>query len=599
MPLSPNAIQVLESRYLNKNREGKMLETPSQLFHRVAKAIAKAELVWGSKNDVAHWEKEFFTMMSDLYFLPNSPTLMNAGNNLNQLSACFVLPVGDSIESIFNTLKNVALIQQSGGGTGFNFSHLRQKGDFISTTSGEASGPISFMKIYDASTENIKQGGKRRGANMGILNIDHPDIEEFISVKRNNHVLTNFNISVGVTNDFMLAVIHDKGWQLVHPKTKEVVKKIKAKKLWKEIIENAWFTGDPGIIFLDEINAKNPTPRIGKIESTNPCGEVPLMAYEPCNLGSINLAKLILKKKGKGKKIPSFQKMESLFDWKKFEEIIFKSIRFLDDVIEVNNYVLPEIKKMSFGNRKIGLGVMGWADMLIQLEIPYDSDEAIELAEELMKFINEKSFEASVQLATERGAFLNWKKSIYSPKTKVRNATRTSIAPTGTISIIADCSSSIEPLFALAYKREHVLNEQTLYETNKHFVEYLKKERIYSEKLIEKVRHTGSVKYIKEIPEKIKSIFKTSFDMDYTWHIKHQIAFQKYCDNAVSKTINLPNEATIADIEKAYRFAWQMGAKGITVYRYGSKGTQVLNVQKENGEPMEMSEIKACKVCSD
>ncbi len=575
--LTENALHVLRSRYLLKNENAEITETPSQLFARVATAIAKAELLYSPKNDFAKWEKKFYDVLSALEFVPNSPTLMNAGTNINQLSACYVLPVHDDMTGIFTTLLHTALIQKSGGGTGFNFSELRNKNDFVASTGGESSGPLSFMKIYDAATDNIKQGGKRRGANMGILNCSHPDIEEFISMKRDGKTLTNFNISVGATDDFMNAVAEEKEWTLVGPHNKEVVKKVNAKDIWNQIINNAWNTGDPGLIFLDTINKYNPTPGIGRIECTNPCGEVPLLPYESCNLGSIDVSKCAKEKE---------------IDYAKLEDLIVTAVRFLDNVIEVNNYIIPEIKNMVTGNRKIGLGVMGWAELLIKLEIPYASEDAIALGERLMKFINEKSFDASVELAKERGAFSNWEKSIYYPHTKIRNATRTSIAPTGTISIIANTSSSIEPLFALAFMREHVLKNESLMEVNGLFIDYLKKHNLYSESILEKIKFEGVAGSIAELPAPCKELFKTAMEIDYVWHVRHQVAFQKYTDNAVSKTINFPNSATEEDIANAYLMAWKMGAKGITIFRDGSKGLQVLNKGVHTRE-----EAMTCKVC--
>jgi len=573
--LSENAIKVLNSRYLLKNAEGILVENPDELFIRVANHIAKAELTFGDAAEAKNWEEKFYKLLSELKFIPNSPTLMNAGMPLGQLSACFVLPVEDSIESIFSTLKNTALIQQSGGGTGFNFSALRPDGDFISSSSGHASGPVSFIKIFNAATQNIKQGGKRRGANMGILNIDHPDIEEFISVKREEGVLSNFNISVGIYDNFMLAVEQDLSWQLKHPGTGKVMKEISARKLWNVIIENAWCCGDPGLIFLDTINKNNPTPALGRLSSTNPCGEVPLLPYEACNLGSINVSKFIL---SESKQI----------DWENLEETIHSSIRFLDNVIEVNNYIIPEIKAMVAGNRKIGLGIMGWAELLIKMRITYDSEKALQLAEQLMKFINEKSQEASVALAKRRGVFKNWAQSIYYPHTPVRNATRTSIAPTGTISIIAGTSSSIEPLFALAFQRENVLDNETLDDINPLFVQYLKENNLYSEILIQQVKKTGTLSQT-NLPIEVKNLFKTSLEIGSQWHIRHQVAFQKYTDNAVSKTINMPTEATPRDIDDAYMLAWKQKAKGVTIFRYGSKQKQVLKSGVDNQD--------ACRVC--
>ncbi len=573
--LSENALKVLQRRYLRKDQSGNLAETPDELFHRVAKAIASAELSWGKQDNVLKWQQEFYQLMSQFLFLPNSPTLMNAGTSLNQLSACFVLPVEDNMDGIFTTLKRAALIQQSGGGTGFNFSHLRPKDDIVTATGGTSSGPLSFIKIFDAATEYIKQGGKRRGANMGILNIDHPDIEEFISAKTTEGSLQNFNISVGITDDFM-KILEQKGtWHLIHPNSKQVVKNISAQKLWNEIIEHAWLSGDPGLIFLDTINEKNPTPALGKIESTNPCGEVPLLPFESCNLGSVNLSKLV---------------KEKTIDWDLLEKIIITAVRFLDNVIEVNQYTIPEIKKIVTGNRKIGLGVMGWAEMLIQLEIPYDSEEAVLLAKKLMQFIEQKSKNASVRLSEQRGSFPNWDKSIFYPHTPIRNATRTSIAPTGTISIIADASPSIEPLFALVYQRHHVLNDENLLSINSFFIDYLKKNNLFSEKILEQVTKEGTIAHIKNIPQNVKNIFKTAMDIDPHWHLQHQVAFQQFTDNAVSKTINLPATATVQDVDEIYRQAWKQKVKGITIFRYNSKKRSTLETGIKSG-------IKACKVC--
>lgn len=577
--LADNALKVLHRRYLRRDEKGNVTETPDELFRRVAKAIAAAELSWGNSNDAKEWEEKFYSIMSELLFLPNSPTLMNAGTVAHQLSACFVLPVEDNMNAIFTALKQTALIQQSGGGTGFNFSHLRPKDDPVSVTGGTASGPVSFMKIFDAATEHIKQGGKRRGANMGILNVDHPDIEEFISAKREQGVLNNFNISVGISDAFMQAVSVNAEWDLLHPNSKKTIKRIHAVKLWDDIAESAWLTGDPGLIFTDTINASNPTPALGKIESTNPCGEVPLLPYEPCNLGSINLSKFT-------KRNNNTHEM----DWKMLEEIIPAAIRFLDNVIEVNDYIIPEIKEMACGNRKIGLGVMGWAELLILLGIPYDSDEAVQLAEKVMQFIRDKGLDASKELAKERGPFPNWEKSIYYPHSRIRNATRTSIAPTGTISIIADTSSSIEPLFAIAFRRYHVLNEEELVSVNRLFTDHLKTHHLYSEEMMNRVIKEGVAKNIRELPLAVKNIFKTALDISPSWHLRHQLAFQHFTDNAVSKTINLPETATRENIADIYRSAWENKAKGITIFRYNSKGKQVMWQGTRSG-------IRSCKVC--
>lgn len=550
------------------------------MFQRVAKAVAQAELNWSGADQAQRWEKNFFDIMDQLLFLPNSPTLMNAGTISGQLSACFVLPVEDHLEDIFSTLKLAALIQQSGGGTGFNFSHLRPRNDILNRTQGTASGPVSFMKIFDAATEHVKQGGKRRGANMGILNIDHPDIEEFINCKRTEGALKNFNISVGVSDAFLEAVEQGWDWPLIHPNSHNVVKTVKAKELWDLIVDNAWTSGDPGLIFLDTINNANPTPLLGKIESTNPCGEVPLLPYESCNLGSVNLSRFILRKGDK----------DVSLDWTHLEQIIMSAVRFLDDVIEVNNYLSPGIKEIAHGNRKIGLGVMGWAETLSLLEIPYESEEAIQLAERLMKFISEKSLETSVLLAKERGTFSNWKKSVYYPDIPLRNATRTSIAPTGTISIVADTSSSIEPFFALAYRRKHVLQDETLQEINKNLLRFLTSNKLENPEIIKAIHENGTLEKISSLPQKVKNVFKTALEISPVWHLKHQAAFQKYTDNAVSKTINLPEESTRTDIGEIYLAAWKEKLKGITVFRYNSRNKQVM----QQGVA---SDLRACKVC--
>lgn len=576
MKLSDNAIKVLNSRYLLKDTAGNIIEAPEELFKRVAEYVATAEIKWGAKELADKYSGKFYELMASLKFLPNSPTLMNAGTNQNQLSACFVLPVEDSMDGIFTTLKNMALIQQSGGGTGFNFSKLRPKGESVSSHSGSATGPVGFMKVFDAATQNIRQGGKRRGANMGVLNIDHPDIKDFISLKSKEGILSNFNISVAVTDSFMNAVEKDALWKLKKPGTEIVTDTIKAKELWQNLVEMAWQGGDPGLIFTDTINRYNPTPAIGSINCTNPCGEVPLLPYEACNLGSINVS---LFSSGSGQ-----------IDWKELEETVELATRFLDNVIEVNSFIIPEIELMVKGNRKIGLGIMGWAELLIKLNIPYDSDQALELGRELMKFVNEKSKNSSVALAKERGVFKNWEKSIYYPHTPIRNATRTSIAPTGTISIIANTSSSIEPLFALAIKRQNVLDGETLEEMNPVFIKYLQSCNLYSEKLVVGTAQTGNL-VKSNLPDSIKALFKTALEISPEWHLKHQIAFQEHTDNAVSKTINLPYEAKIEDVNNAYLYAWKNGAKGITVFRSGSRQKQVLNTGINN--------IGACKVCID
>lgn len=577
--ISLNAKKVLESRYLLRKGSGKEWETPDELFYRVAKAVAGAELSWGGAADVAEAEQAFYEIMRDLLFLPNSPALMNAGTGSNQLSACFVLPVEDSMDSIFTTLKNTALIQQSGGGTGFNFSHLRPQGDPLYGKGGTASGPLSFLKIYDAATEHIKQGGKRRGANMGILNIDHPDIEAYIVAKKEKGKLENFNMSVGIRDAFMESVEANRKWDLMHPVSGEVVKTMDAKKLWQAIIESAWQTGDPGLLFLDSINRFNPTPALGPIEATNPCGEVPLLPYESCNLGSLNLSRFTRPNNGL-----------HVIDWRKLEQTVFTAVRFLDDMIEVNRYILPEIKMMAQGNRKSGLGVMGWAELLILLEIPYDSDKAVRLAEQLMQFVQQKAWEASALLAQTREVFPNWEKSRFFPDRPLRNATCTSIAPTGSISIIAGTSASIEPLFALAYERKHVLNDETLYFTNPVFESYLQEHHLPAETILRQVREKGLAGDVKELPPAARQLFKTALEISPEWHLKHQLAFQRFTDNAVSKTINLPATATLKDVEEIYRTAWSHKAKGITVFRQQSKEQQVLY-------PGIKTLAKTCRVC--
>ena len=569
LKLTKNALKVLEKRYLRKDENGKVIETPEQMFRRVASNIAKADEKYGG--DVKKAEKEFYDMMVNLYFLPNSPTLMNAGTSIQQLSACFVLPVEDSMDKIFETLKHTALIHQSGGGTGFSFSRIRPKGDIVRSTGGIASGPVSFMKVFNSATDVIKQGGRRRGANMGILRVDHPDILEFITCKEDPKELTNFNISVAVTDEFMEKVKKGEDYELINPRTGKAVKKLNAKEVFDKIVEEAWKTGEPGLIFIDEINRHNPIPHIGQIEATNPCGEQPLLPYESCNLGSINLSKFV--KNGE-------------IDWKKLKEITWKAVHFLDNVIDMNKYPIPEIKKMTLANRKIGLGVMGFADMLIQLNIPYDSNEALELAEKIMSFIQKEARQASVELGKERGSFPNFKGSIYDGKyPAMRNATVTTIAPTGSISIIAGCSSGIEPLFAIAFVRNVLDEEDRLYEINPYFEKIAKEMGFYSEELLQKIAdNNGSVQGLEEVPIEVQRIFVTALDISPEWHVRMQAAFQKYVDNATSKTINLRQDATIEDVRKAYMLAYELKCKGITVYRYGSRPQQVISAKEEKEE---------------
>jgi ribonucleoside-diphosphate reductase alpha chain len=573
--LTKNAQIVLERRYLSKDNAGNVIETPEQLFRRVAKNIASANLKYGEKADAD--EKAFYKLMAKLEFLPNSPTLMNAGKELQQLSACFVLPVEDSMGAIFESVKNAALIHKSGGGTGFSFSRLRPKNDKVLSTGGVASGPLSFIQVFNTATEAVKQGGTRRGANMGILRVDHPDILEFIYVKRDPEKLTNFNLSVGLTKEFMDAVEQNAEYNLVNPRTKTIVKKLNARYVFDMIVECAWSTGEPGIIFLDRINAANPTPSLGEIESTNPCGEQPLLPYESCNLGSINLSKFVYTEDG-GAKI----------DYKRLGEVVKIAVKFLDNVIDMNKYPLPEIERMTKSNRKIGLGVMGFADMLIKLGIPYNSEEALETGREILKFIREKAVEASVALAKKRGTFPNFEKSVYaSKKLKLRNATLTTIAPTGTLSIIAGCSSGIEPIYAVSYVR-NILDNEKLVEVNPLFEAIAKERNFYSKALVEKVAETGSVQAISEIPEDVRRLFVTALDITPEWHIKMQAAFQEFTDNAVSKTVNLRESATKDDIFKVYMLAYQLGCKGVTVYRDKSRERQVLAVEKKRPKMQEV-----------
>jgi ribonucleoside-diphosphate reductase alpha chain len=559
MELSENALKVLQARYLLKDEAGRVIESPKEMFGRVARAVAQAEEQYGEAP--RFWEERFFDLLSTLRFLPNSPTLMNAGKPSGQLAACFVLPVEDSMQSIFDTLKNAALILQSGGGTGFSFSRLRPRADIVRSTGGIASGPVSFMKIYNTATDVIKQGGARRGANMGILRVDHPDILEFIRVKRSLAELANFNISVAVTDAFMEELEKDGEYDLVNPRSGRTAGTVQARRVFDEIVASAWETGDPGVIFIDRINRANPTPLIGSFESTNPCGEQPLLPYEACVLGSINLSKYV-------------QKGE--FDFAPLGEDVKLAVRFLDDTIDANIYPLPAVESMHKGNRKIGLGVMGWADLLTLMGIPYNHRQAFELARTVMRFLRDTSREASAELAEQRGVFPNFTGSIYDAPgmPRVRNATTTTIAPTGTLATIADCSSGIEPLFAIAYQR--LVLDTTLEEVNPHFVRIAKERGFYSAELMAEVRKRGMVRRVKEVPAEVRRLFRTALEIPPEDHIEMQAAFQEFTDNAVSKTINLPPRATREDVAQAYLLAYRKGLKGITVFRYGAKrGTLV------------------------
>ncbi len=570
MPITENARAVLERRYLIRDEKGSPIETVDGLFHRVAGAIASADRNFDPAADTAGLEREFYDMMTALEFLPNSPTLMNAGRPLGQLSACFVLPVGDSMEEIFDAIKHAALIHKSGGGTGFSFSRLRPKGSAVNSTGGVASGPISFMKVFNAATEAVKQGGTRRGANMGILRVDHPDIEEFICCKNDTKEITNFNISVGITEAFMDAVERGADYNLVDPATRKVTGTLNARKVFDQIVTSAWQTGEPGIIFLDRLNRDNAVPSQGEIESTNPCGEQPLLPYESCNLGSINLV-AHLRRNGDRWEL----------DRDKLAATVRRAVHFLDNVIEVNRYPLPEIEHVTKLTRKIGLGVMGFADALLYLGVPYNSEAGVALGGEIMELINREGHRASQDLAAVRGSFPLFGESIYREGAPLRNATVTTIAPTGTLSIIAGVSSGVEPVFAYAYIR-NVMDHTHLVETNQILKDRLIAAGLYSDELMHKIVEKGSLAHVDGVPEEIKRVFVCAHDVSPEWHVRMQAAFQAHTDNAVSKTVNFSKSATKEDVAQVYKLAYRLGCKGTTIYRDGSREEQVLNIGQVN-----------------
>ncbi|MEO0283687.1 MAG: vitamin B12-dependent ribonucleotide reductase [candidate division WOR-3 bacterium] len=584
--VTENALKVLEKRYLLRNEKGEIIETPKEMYERVAKAVAEVDKEYPVfKEKVSETEEKFYYIMSQGYFLPNSPTLMNAGTKMGQLSACFVLPVNDSMEGIFETLKHAAIIHKTGGGTGFSFSRLRPKGDVVRTTGQIASGPVSFMKVFDAATEAVKQGGRRRGANMGILRVDHPDIEEFITCKDDVTKITNFNISVAVTDGFMEALKRgEQEFPLINPRNGEVMKKVNPRELWKKLVYQAWKNGEPGVIFIDRINKTHTLKGMGEIEATNPCGEKPLLPYESCNLGSINVVKFF---KGipwylEHRRTAKWEEVRDRIDWEKFREIIYLSVHFLDNVIDANVYPLPEIERITKLTRKIGLGVMGFADLLYLLGIPYSSEDALKAGEEIMKFIQENAHYYSNEIGKIKGPFPTIDKSIFKGSTR-RNSVVTTIAPTGTISMIADTSAGIEPNFSLVYVKNVMGGERLLY-INKYFRQAAEELGFYSEELMEALSKMPTIRKIDEIPEHIRKIFEVTFDITPEQHVRIQAAFQKYVEDAVSKTINLPEEAEPHDVEKAYLLAYELGCKGITVYRHGSRPGQVYDTAKKEEE---------------
>lgn len=574
MKLTSSAKTVLNKRYLTK-KDGEIIETPEELLERVAKNISQVDKKYGANEKQVEKVKErFYKMMWEQKFLPNSPTLINAGNDLQQLSACFVLPIEDSMESIFETIKNAALIHKSGGGTGFSFSKLRPANSTVRSTGGVASGPVSFMKVFNAATEAVKQGGVRRGANMAVMRVDHPDIEDFIDCKKDKDQLNNFNISVGITEDFMNALSTHSNYKIINPNTNKVEKEESAQAIWDKIVDGAWRNGEPGIVFIDKMNESNPTPALGEIESTNPCGEQPLLPFESCNLGSINLAK--------------FVDEEEIF-WDELAEIVHLAVHFLDNVIDANNYPLEKIKEVTEGNRKIGLGVMGFADLLLKLKVPYNSDKAVHLAEKIMQFIDDEARKKSKELGEQRGSFPNIDKSIFKNQGPMRHATVTTIAPTGSISIIAGCSSGIEPIFAFSYIRS-ILDDERLIEVHPAFEALMKDKGLHTKELMEEVAKGGGIEGT-DLPQKMKKYLITAHDVSPYWHMRIQAAFQKHIDNAVSKTVNFPNSATKEEVSEVYMLAYQHGCKGVTIYRDGSRDLQVLSAgTKDKDKEIQMSD---------
>ena len=592
LDLSRNARRVLEARYLRRDRSGDIRETPEELVRRVSRAVAHAELLLGDAAAAERWEERFRELLLRRDFLPNSPTLMNAGTELGQLSACFVLPVPDTMEGIFTALKEMALIQRSGGGTGFAFSRLRPRGDLIQSTGGTTPGPLSFIRIFNAATENIRQGGKRRGANMGVLRVDHPDVVEFVEAKREEGAIRNFNLSVGVTDAFMRSVEEGGAHELRNPRTGDVEDEMDARALFERIAEAAWRSGDPGLLFLDTVNRAQPTPHVGTIEATNPCGEVPLLPHESCNLGSLNLAHMV---RGRG--------AGATVDRERLRETVRCAVRFLDDVITVNDYPSAELGEAARRNRKIGLGAMGFAEMLIRLGISYDSDRAVETADEVMRLVDREALDASRELARERGVYPAWEGSRHEEEgVRVRNATRISVAPTGTISILAETSPSIEPLFAVAYRRQHVLEEEAereeaeaepIGQLNPLFLRELERRDVDRDRIVDRVLERGTLKEVEGVPDDLRRLFVTALEVPPERHLEIQAAFQRHTDNSVSKTVNLPADAEPGQVASIYRRAWEQGLKGITVYRFGSKRSQVVEMGVDQ-EPHEVEHRAEC-----